>query len=63
MGVMDFAGSGVVHMVGGAAALVGSIVVGPRLGRFDGKQGKPTEFAPSSPVFQTLGVFILWLGW
>jgi ammonia channel protein AmtB len=45
------------------AALVGSIVVGPRLGRFDGKQGKPTEFAPSSPVFQTLGVFILWLGW
>jgi ammonia channel protein AmtB len=40
-----------------------SIIVGPRIGRFDAKRGKPADFAPSSPVFQALGTFILWLGW
>ncbi|KAI3431805.1 hypothetical protein D9Q98_010558 [Chlorella vulgaris] len=59
MGLLDFAGSGVVHMVGGGAALMATIIVGPRLGRF-GADGKPTEFVPSNPVFQALGVFILW---
>lgn len=61
-GLLDFAGSGVVHMVGGSAALVAALVVGPRLGRYD-KRGKAGEFAPSNPAFQALGTFILWLGW
>jgi len=58
IGMIDFAGSGVVHMTGGVAALVGAIVVGPRAGRFDGP-GLP----PSSMTLQTLGTFILWFGW
>lgn len=60
-GLMDFAGSGVVHMVGGGAALMGAIILGPRIGRF--KEGKLVEFEPSSPTNMALGVFILWLGW
>jgi Amt family ammonium transporter len=65
MGLMDFAGSGVVHMVGGGAALVATLVTGPRLGRFDApaQPAQRAEFAPSNPVYQVLGTFILWLGW
>jgi Amt family ammonium transporter len=62
MGVMDFAGSGVVHMVGGGAALVGAWILGPRLGRFS-KDGYVIQFDNSSPANMALGVFILWLGW
>ena len=60
-GMIDFAGSGVVHMVGGFSGLMGAIVVGPRKGRFD-----PTTGAVSSTwyqgdkVLQSLGAFILW---
>ena len=61
-GFSDFAGSTLVHAAGGAAALAGAIVLGPRLGRFDG-EGKLVPFASSSIPLATLGVFILWLGW
>ena len=58
----DFAGSTIVHSVGGWAALAGALVVGPRIGKFrsDGSV-KPTP--PSNVPAVTLGVFILWLGW
>ena len=64
-GFSDFAGSTLVHSAGGAAALAGAILLGPRLGRFDDSNGaKPMEpFASSSIPLATLGVFILWLGW
>ena len=64
-GFSDFAGSTLVHAAGGAAALAGAIVLGPRTGRF-GSGGKvmPLEpFAASSVPLATLGVFVLWLGW
>tara|TARA_B100001175_G_scaffold192774_1_gene163531 strand:- start:176 stop:967 length:792 start_codon:yes stop_codon:yes gene_type:complete len=64
-GFSDFAGSTLVHSAGGAAALAGAILLGPRLGRFtdtgDAKAMAP--FASSSIPLATLGVFILWLGW
>ena len=64
-GFFDFAGSTLVHAAGGAAALAGAIILGPRTGRC-GAGGKvmPLEpFAASSVPFATLGVFVLWLGW
>mmetsp|Transcript_30419 Transcript_30419/g.76217 ORF Transcript_30419/g.76217 Transcript_30419/m.76217 type:complete len:445 (-) Transcript_30419:211-1545(-) len=61
-GVIDFAGSGVVHMTGGVAALAGATMLGPRIGRFD-SDGKPVPMPGHSSVLQVLGVFILWLGW
>jgi len=65
IGFSDFAGSTLVHAAGGAAALAGAIVLGPRLGRFGAKgEVKPLEpFAASSVPLATLGVFILWMGW
>jgi Amt family ammonium transporter len=64
-GFSDFAGSTLVHAAGGAAALAGVIVLGPRTGRFGAKgEVKPLEpFAASSIPLATLGVFILWMGW
>ena len=64
-GFSDFAGSTLVHSAGGAAALAGAIILGPRLGRFTDKgDAKAMEpFASSSIPLATLGVFILWLGW
>jgi Amt family ammonium transporter len=58
----DFAGSGVVHMTGGVAALVGAILVGPRKGKF-GPDGKARAIPGHNIPFAILGVFILWLGW
>nr|ADW09021.1 ammonium transporter 1;1 [Dunaliella viridis] len=61
-GAYDFAGSGVVHMTGGVAALVGATMLGPRLGRFrDGKVND--EMSGSSTVLVVLGTLILWFGW
>ena len=62
LGFIDFAGSGVVHMVGGFAALAAVTVVGPRIGKFD-DQGSPLPLPGSSMVAGALGVFILWFGW
>jgi len=67
IGMMDFAGSGVVHMTGGCTALVAAIVLGPRVGRFYDQEGKPLAephtFAAHSVALQVLGTFILWFGW
>jgi ammonium transporter, Amt family len=62
MGFIDFAGSTVVHSVGGWAALAGAIVLGPRLGKY-GKDGKPRAILGHNMPLAALGVFILWLGW
>jgi len=62
LGFSDFAGSTIVHSVGGWAALVGAIMLGPRAGRF-WPNGKPREIPPSSLPHVTMGTFILWLGW
>jgi len=65
IGFSDFAGSTLVHSTGGAAALAGVMIIGPRLGRFT-KFGSPAPlkpFAASSIPLVTIGVFILWLGW
>ncbi|WP_425092834.1 ammonium transporter [Tropicimonas sp. S265A] len=62
MGFLDFAGSTVVHSVGGWAALVGAIILGPRLGKYD-STGKIHPMPGSNLALATLGTFILWLGW
>ena len=62
LGFIDFAGSGVVHMVGGFAALAGVQIVGPRIGKYD-ENGNPQVIPGSSMVAGALGVFILWFGW
>jgi Amt family ammonium transporter len=62
MGFIDFAGSTVVHSVGGWAALAGAIVVGPRLGKFD-KNGRARAIPGHNLSMAALGVFILFLGW
>ena len=61
MGYSDFAGSGVVHLLGAACALVGCAMIGPRRGRFT-KDGKPIEMAGHSVPFAALGGFILLFG-
>ena len=65
LGFADFAGSTLVHACGGAAALAGVMVLGPRLGRFtdDGSPQNMAPFAVSSIPLVTLGTFILWMGW
>ena len=62
MGFQDFAGSTIVHGVGGWAALAGILVVGPRLGKFR-RDGTARPTPPSNVLIVTLGVFILWFGW
>ena len=60
-GFSDFAGSTVVHSVGGWAALAGAIILGPRLGKY--KDGRINPMPGSNLALATLGTFILWLGW
>ncbi|MBK5934578.1 ammonium transporter [Rhodovulum imhoffii] len=62
MGFSDFAGSTLVHAVGGFAALAGAIVLGPRIGKY-GKNGSVQPFPGSNLALATLGTFCLWLGW
>ncbi len=61
MGALDFAGSGVVHAVGGFVGLAGAIVLGPRFGRYI--NGKARAIPGHSITLATLGTFILWFGW
>ncbi len=61
MGFSDFAGSTVVHSVGGWAALAGAIILGPRIGKY--KDGAVHPMPGSNLALATLGTFILWLGW
>ena len=58
----DFAGSTVVHAVGGTAALIGAIILGPRIGKY-GPDGKPRAIPGHSIPYAIIGVFILWIGW
>ena len=62
LGFHDFAGSTVVHMVGGIAALIGAIFLGPRIGKFD-KDGNPRSIPGHSMTLACLGIFLLWIGW
>ena len=62
LGALDFAGSGVVHAVGGFIALAGAWLVGPRVGKFK-KDGTPVGIPGHSITLAILGVFILWFGW
>ncbi|HIP39411.1 MAG TPA: ammonium transporter [Desulfocapsa sulfexigens] len=62
MGFIDFAGSTVVHSIGGWAALAGAIVLGPRLGKY-GKKGEVRAIPGHNIPMAAIGVFILWLGW
>eukprot|EP00803_Ostreobium_quekettii_P002948 evm.model.scf_2798.3 EVM.evm.TU.scf_2798.3 scf_2798:13298-18695(+) len=62
LGMIDFAGSGVVHMTGGGAALMAATIIGPRYGRFD-KDKKVQPMVGQSPALTMLGIFILWFGW
>jgi ammonium transporter, Amt family len=61
LGFIDFAGSSIVHAVGGFAALVAAYMVGPRIGKF--VDGKVMPIPGHNQILATLGVFILWLGW
>lgn len=58
----DFAGSAIVHSVGGVLALIGAIALGPRRGKYDGN-GKSRAIPGHSLILAALGVFILWMGW
>ncbi|KIQ70836.1 ammonium transporter [Wenxinia marina DSM 24838] len=61
LGFLDFAGSTVVHSVGGWAALAGALILGPRIGKY--RDGRTIPFMGANLPLATLGTFILWLGW
>ncbi len=61
-GFFDFAGSGIVHMAGAAAALAAVLILGPRTGKYD-KNGVPLPIHGSNAAQVTLGTLILWMGW
>ena len=61
-GYFDFAGSGIVHMCGGAAALAGVILLGPRAGKY-GEDGRVNAIPGCNMPLATLGMFVLWFGW
>jgi Amt family ammonium transporter len=62
LGMFDFAGSTVVHSVGGWAALAGAILLGPRLGKY-GKDGRVSPIPGHNMTAATIGTFVLWFGW
>lgn len=62
MGVVDVAGCGPVHLVGGVSGLVATLMLKPRTGRYDEK-GNPNKLVMASPTNVLLGTFMLWWGW
>lgn len=62
LGFIDFAGSAVIHMVGGITALVGAVILGARIGKFD-RNGKPKAIPGHNITIGALGCFILWFAW
>lgn len=62
MGFHDFAGSGIVHMLGGVLSFVGAAILGPRIGKYD-KNGKARAIPGHSIILGALGVLLLWVGW
>ena len=62
MGFVDFAGSGLVHMVGGVAALMGAVVIGPRIGKYSA-DGKPQAIEGHNTPLAIVGVLLLFIGW
>lgn len=62
-GFHDFAGSCAIHMVGGVCALIGAKILGPRIGKFSKRTGKPHAIPGHNLPIGALGVFILWFGW
>lgn len=62
MGMQDFAGSTVVHLQGAVAALIATLLLGPRIGKFT-RDGKPNLIPGHNQVYSVLGVIILWIGW
>ncbi len=62
MGMQDFAGSTVVHLQGAVAALVGTLLLGPRIGKFN-KNKTPNAIPGHNQVYSVIGCFILWIGW
>jgi ammonium transporter, Amt family len=62
LGFADFAGSTIVHFTGGMAALVGAVILGPRLGKY-GRDGKPRAIPGHSMPLMAAGVLLLWFGW
>ncbi|MCI8339552.1 MAG: ammonium transporter [Lachnospiraceae bacterium] len=63
LGFHDFAGSCAIHMVGGISALIGAKILGPRIGKFSTRTGRPHAIPGHNLPIGALGVFILWLGW
>ena len=63
LGFVDFAGSAVIHMVGGITALIGAAVLGPRIGKFSKRTGKPHAIPGHNLTIGALGCFILWFAW
>ena len=63
IGFHDFAGSCAIHMVGGISALIGAKILGPRIGKYSVRTGKPHAIPGHNIPIGALGVFILWLGW
>jgi len=61
-GMIDFAGCGAVHMVGGFSGIVGAALLGPRIGRYD-RDGQPLPMPGHNVPFAALGTFCLWFGW
>jgi ammonium transporter, Amt family len=67
VGMLDFAGCGVVHLTGGVAAILAAKILGPRKGRFHDEKGqklrRPKDLPGHSVSLQMLGCFLLWVGW
>ena len=63
MGFHDFAGSCAIHMVGGISALIGAKILGPRIGKFSKRTGRPHAIPGHNLTIGALGCFILWFGW